>query len=238
LAGAASSSLDTFHSGPYKGVLTSTDVVVVNLFALTFPLPSQETSWHMLMIGPKEHSLVILTLLGKRLTMQQWMSLPAAHLGESGQPIVWPMHVGEYTCPSLAQKTLTRQFHLMDITFWARNAADKYCQFPFHAPMVALLAANAFTLILSNQKNGMRDAVLHPNHMDDALCPVKALAHHFASARAASNGRKKALICQYGPSQHMVARHLSQVLKRAAIRTSIWLEGFALNCIGTNVLEA
>jgi hypothetical protein len=148
------------------------------------------------------------------------------------------LRVGEYTCPSSAKKTRTRQFRLKDVTFWAGTAARQRHQLPFNTPLADLLAANSVTLILSNQKNGMRDAVLHHDRVADDLCPVKALARRFASARAASGGRPNALICQYGPNNQVVARHVSQVLERAAIRTSIWLEGFALNRIGTHSIRA
>jgi hypothetical protein len=47
----------------------------------------------------------------------------------------------------------------------------------------------------------------------------------------------KALICQYGPNQHMVACHISQVLECMAICTIIWLEGFALHHIGTHLIH-
>jgi hypothetical protein len=148
------------------------------------------------------------------------------------------LRVGEYTCPSTTKVTRTRQFRLKDVSFWARNAAGRRRRLPFNAPLAALLAADAVTLILSNQKNGLRDAVLHHDTVEGALCPVKAMARRFASARAASGGRQKALICQFGPGKHIVARHIGQVLQRAAIRTTIWMEGFALHRIGSHSIRA
>jgi hypothetical protein len=148
------------------------------------------------------------------------------------------LRVGEYTCPSRTKVTRTRQFRLKDVTFWARNAAGQRSRIPFDAPLAAFMAAEAVTLILSNQKNGMRDAVLHHDRVAGTLCPVKALACRFVSARAASGSRPRALICQYGPGQHVVARHIGQVLQRAAIRTTIWMEGFALHRIGTHSIRA
>jgi hypothetical protein len=90
LADIASRSFDSFHDGPYKGIPSTTDLVFLNLFALSFPLPSQDLSWHMLTIGHEAHSLLISTLLGNKLTMQQWTSLPVGDPGASGQDIVWP----------------------------------------------------------------------------------------------------------------------------------------------------
>jgi hypothetical protein len=89
-ADVASRSFATFHSGPYKGVPATTDTVFLNLFALTFPLPSKAASWHMLTIGHEAHSLLISTLLGARSTMPQWMSLPVGAPGAFGQAIAWP----------------------------------------------------------------------------------------------------------------------------------------------------
>jgi hypothetical protein len=70
------------------------------------------------------------------------------------------------------------------------------------------------------------------------LCLVKALTCCFATTRAASNGHQKAMISQYGPSHHVKARHISQVLDHTAICTAFWLEGFALHNIGTHSIRA
>jgi hypothetical protein len=148
------------------------------------------------------------------------------------------LRVGEYTCPSRTTKTRTRQFRLKDVSFWSRTLTGQKRRLPFNAPPAALMAADAVTLILSNQKNGMRDAVLHHDKVSSALCPVKALARRFATARTASHGHAQALICLYGPGHNVVARHIGQVLDRAAIRTTLWLESFALHRIGSHLIRA
>jgi hypothetical protein len=45
------------------------------------------------------------------------------------------------------------------------------------------------------------------------------------------------MICQYGPSHHVLAHHISQVLERMTIHTTLWLEGFALHHIGTHSIH-
>jgi hypothetical protein len=45
------------------------------------------------------------------------------------------LRVGEYTCPSSAKKTRTRQFRLKDVTFWAGTAARQRHQLPFNTPL-------------------------------------------------------------------------------------------------------
>jgi hypothetical protein len=110
LADIASRSFATFHTGPYNGVPASTDDVFVNLFALTFPLPSQEISWHMVTIGPAAHSLLISTLRGAKSTMQQWMSLPVADHGDSGRPIAWPTGTLTPSAQNGAPKTVSNSY--------------------------------------------------------------------------------------------------------------------------------
>ncbi len=65
------------------------------------------------------------------------------------------------------------------------------------------------------------------------ICPVRALARRVYTARQNSTS-PSAPICLYGRRKHVVARHISQVLQRAAIRTTIWMEGFCLKRIGTH----
>jgi hypothetical protein len=84
LADVASRSFDMFHDGPNKGVPSSTNLVFLNLFALSFPLLSQQQSWHTVKIVPAALLLVILTLLGKPSTMQQWTQLPISSCGATG----------------------------------------------------------------------------------------------------------------------------------------------------------
>jgi hypothetical protein len=90
LANIVSCSFVMFHDSTYKGMPVSTDILFLDLYALTFPLPShQEASWLMLMICHETHSLLIVMLLGKKLMMQQWTLLPVIVHDNSGQPIVW-----------------------------------------------------------------------------------------------------------------------------------------------------
>jgi hypothetical protein len=149
------------------------------------------------------------------------------------------LRVGKYTCPTSTEKTRARQFCLKDATFWSHSAAGIRRWLPFNAPLAALMAADAVTLILSNQKNGMHDALLHHNKVDSDLFPVKALTCCLAAAHTTSNGCQKAMICQYGPGHHVVvAHHISQVLECAAIHNTLWMEGFALHHIGTHSIRA
>jgi hypothetical protein len=91
LADLASRSFATFKDGPYKGVPCTTDIVFLNIFALTFPFSLQHRSWQLASLAPAAHSLVISTLLGHTSKMQQWTSLPADGSGASGKHIVKKM---------------------------------------------------------------------------------------------------------------------------------------------------
>jgi hypothetical protein len=46
------------------------------------------------------------------------------------------------------------------------------------------------------------------------------------------------MLCLVAPPTHVLSKHVSQVLQRAAFRTTIWMEGFALNRIGPHSIRA
>jgi hypothetical protein len=46
------------------------------------------------------------------------------------------------------------------------------------------------------------------------------------------------MLCQYAPTKVVTAKHITQVLQRPAFRTTIWMEGFELDRIGTHSIRA
>ncbi len=84
-ADTASRSTSKFHSGPHRGEPCVDDCSFLTLFRSTFYL-QQEASWQLQGLPEHQLSLLISTLRGQKLPMQQWMFSPANATGKSGQP--------------------------------------------------------------------------------------------------------------------------------------------------------
>jgi hypothetical protein len=110
LANVASRSFDMFHDGPHKGVPSATNLVFLNLFALSFPLPSQQQSWHIVEIVPAALSLVISTLLGEPSTMLQWTQLPVSSRGATGNPTLPPTATQTHFSATVPTHSKSRSF--------------------------------------------------------------------------------------------------------------------------------
>jgi hypothetical protein len=96
-ADTASRSTSKFESGPHKGEPCDDDCVFLTLFCSTFYLP-QKALWQLRQVPPPQLSLLISTLRGQTLPMQQWMFKPANETGGSGP----------HTVPTM--DTVTRSF--------------------------------------------------------------------------------------------------------------------------------
>jgi hypothetical protein len=146
--------------------------------------------------------------------------------------------VREYTSPTSAKKTRTVQFRRNDVTFWRELPTGQTYRLASDAPLESLLAATSVTLRVSNQKNGVRDATLTHETVPGGFCPVKATARRYAASRRACPNNAFAMLCQYAPTKVVTAKHITQVLQRPAFRTTIWMEGFELDRIGTHSIRA
>jgi hypothetical protein len=148
------------------------------------------------------------------------------------------LRVGEYTCPSGNKRTRTVQFRRCDVTFWKMLPGGLHHQLDPQATLEDLLAADSVTLTLSNQKSGVRDATLNHEAVPGPFCPVKSLARRYHACRQAQPHNKYAILCNYEPLKVVTAKHIEQVLQRAAFRTTVWMEGFALDRIGPHSIRA
>lgn len=83
--------------------------------------------------------------------------------------------------------SLSDPFRLTDVEFHVGSARLR----AHHAPMDALEAARAVTLVFSHQKNGVRgEGILHGRSSDPVICPVLALlrrVRHLKQHNAPSN---------------------------------------------------
>ena len=72
-----------------------------------------------------------------------------------GVAYLYLLRVGEYTKPR--RQTRTVQFRLKDVLFWKDSTAMD----PRSTPTATLLTADAATLRIENQKNGVKDQTIH-----------------------------------------------------------------------------
>jgi hypothetical protein len=107
-----------------------------------------------------------------------------------------------------------------------------------NAPLDSLLAATSVTMQLSNQKNGVCDATLTHKVVNGSFCPVKATARRYATSQQACPTNPFAMLCHYAPTKMVTAKHIAQVLQCPAFRTTLWMEGFDLTCIGPHSIRA
>jgi hypothetical protein len=101
-----------------------------------------------------------------------------------------------------------------------------------------LLTANSVTLTLSNQKSWVRDATLNHEAIPGPFCPVKVLARRYNACRQTQPHNKYAILCNYAPLKAVTAKHIEQVLQRAAFQTTGGMEGFVLYRVGTHSIRA
>ena len=103
------------------------------------------------------------------------------------------LRVGEYTSKARRKKkTKTRQFREMDVSFFVKEANSLLRLLPRDASAEELLAVDAATLSISNQKNGIGGACVHHWAIEGekVMCCVKALARRVIHIRRhSSNGR-------------------------------------------------
>jgi hypothetical protein len=148
------------------------------------------------------------------------------------------LRVGEITCPEGTKVRRTVQFRRRDTKFWKKTPDGRLVRLADDTPLAQLLEADEVTLTLTNQKNGTRDSTLHHERVPGTLCPVKAVARRYDASRRADPTNESAMLCLYSPQSFVLSRHVNQALKRAAFRTSIWLEGFEIRRIGPHSIRA
>jgi len=96
------------------------------------------------------------------------------------------LRIGEYTTKTRRKKkTRTRQFRAKDVTFFKLNEHGRLEPLPKWARDSEILAADAATLRISNQKNGHAGACVHHSAIYDQelACPIKALARRIIHIR-------------------------------------------------------
>jgi hypothetical protein len=145
------------------------------------------------------------------------------------------LRVGEYTMPSQTRRTRTVQFRLQDVRFWKNGLL-----LPLGAPLNTLLQADGVTLVIDNQKNGVRGVANHQyaaSGQDPNFCPVKALARRVFYVRSKTEDLSTPL-SYLSPNKHVVANDILRAVRAAAVTTGLARQGYSSRRIGAHSLRA
>jgi hypothetical protein len=95
------------------------------------------------------------------------------------------LRVGEYTVKGKRNNTKrTVQFRMRDVTFFKKDKWGRLKQIPRNAPARVILAADAATLKLDNQKNGWKGVCIsHHSNGEGMFDPVEGLARRYIHIR-------------------------------------------------------
>lgn len=96
------------------------------------------------------------------------------------------LRVGEYTTSTRRKKQRrTQQFRMKDIVFFRLKENGMLAPLPASATAEEIMAAEAATLCISNQKNGHKGSCIHLRRRTTggALCPIRALGRRFLHIR-------------------------------------------------------
>jgi hypothetical protein len=140
--------------------------------------------------------------------------------------------VGEYTMPSPGTITRTVQFRLKDVCLWQQGTLLNN-----FAPRAELMAADAVTLYLENQKNGNKGATIHHTAVAGWFCPVKALIRRVSDIASQGLGNKTPLSC-ISPGSHVTSPLIVSTICKAAQLTRLTTHGYDLKRIGAHLLQA
>jgi hypothetical protein len=148
------------------------------------------------------------------------------------------LRVGEYTPPG-NRRTRTTQIRRKDMQFWSKRPDGNLDRISPLANAAVLLAADAVTITIDNQKNGQRDAVLHHEALpNNPICPCRAAARRFVQMRHCAPQNANAILSLYAPNKHVSAKQIGAIIQVAAVRSMIWLQGYDLLRIGPHSLRA
>ena len=151
------------------------------------------------------------------------------------------LRVGEYTKPRRVKisgvwrrATRTQQFRVQDVGFFKDGKVVSRT-----SPLLALLAADAATLKISNQKNGKMGQTIHQESTGSqgAVACLAQRVHHILS----NGGSDSQLICEVkkGQEWHSITRqHIVSQIKSAAVKLNLGQHGIDPDLIGSHSLRA
>ena len=153
-----------------------------------------------------------------------------------GVAYLYLLRVGEYTKPR--KQTRTVQFRLKDVLFWKDSTAMD----PRSTPISTLLTANAATLRIENQKNGIKNQIIHHERAtnNNGVCPVDLLLK-LVTELLKDGASSDTLLCAYnmnGTWCHIADKDITALVKWIAKKSNMHKKGFPLNRIGSHSLRA
>ena len=147
------------------------------------------------------------------------------------------LRVGEYTWSGHKQKRRTKQFQVKNVIF--RNEQHII---PNTAPLSQLLKATSATLVIDNQKNGIRGQCIHHQCSGNANSPVKSLAHRVHHIMSNFDNNQSTCLSAYlaldGSQQHVLASDINHAVKRAVAQLGLIAKGFNLTDVSSHSLRA
>ncbi len=131
------------------------------------------------------------------------------------------LRVGEYTVKGIRNESKqTRQFKLLDVTFFKKDKFGRLRQLPRNAPAQQIMTADCATLKLDNQKNGWHGVCInHEWNGDDTFDAVRALGRRYIHIRDNSNGNWNAYLSSVfdkGVKTDVRDRDIRAAIKKAA----------------------
>jgi hypothetical protein len=149
------------------------------------------------------------------------------------------LRVGEYTNTRRNQSptgTRTKQFSVGDVGFWKNGNV-----LPRRSNLATLLTADEATMIISNQKNGIRGDQLHHEANGTEFCPVKALAHRIHHILS-NGGTEESVLSTYfeddGEIAFLRGDDIVKGVRRAVIALDLPKAGIKAEQVGSHSLRA
>ena len=147
------------------------------------------------------------------------------------------LRVGEYTWSGTKQKRRTKQFQVKNVIF--RNGQHVI---PNTAPLSQLLKATSATLVIDNQKNGIRGQCIHHQCTGHGNSPVKSLAHRVHHIMSSFGNNQSTCLSAYlgrdGSQQHVQASDINRAVKIAVAQLGLIAKGFNLSDVSSHSLRA
>ena len=153
------------------------------------------------------------------------------------------LRVGEYTKPRYITRngiqvpaTRTKQFLVNNVGFFKDGKI-----IPRTSSLETLLACDAATLKISNQKNGRMGDTIHQNSTGTPNCPVRALAlrvHHILSNGGATNALLCSVFTEKGQWEFVTAKDIITTVRAAARKLNLQEQAIDPDLIGAHSLRA
>ena len=157
------------------------------------------------------------------------------HLGNVA--FYYLLRVGEYTFSGHKQRTRTQQFQVNSIIFRRGQLV-----IPNTAPLPQLLTATSATLVINNQKNGLRGQCIHHQCSGLPTSPVRSLAYRVHHIMSHFDMNQTLSISAYrqsdGSLAHVCASHINAAVKQAVASLGLLSHGFILKEVSSHSLRA